>query len=155
MSTTHTTSSDWVVPSQTHARKYLTPIDTLSFAFEVRPEVALDEIGSAPADGVIIYGLFLDGAQWDADAGRIVDARLGQCSSAMPAIHLIPGDTRHHHQQQQHPAYVCPVYKTSVRAGLLSTTGQSTNFVLAVDLPTDRAQDHWILRGTALLCQPE
>ncbi|XXQ39846.1 AAA+ ATPase domain-containing protein [Plasmodiophora brassicae] len=140
---------------QTHARKYLTPIDTLSFAFEVRPEVALDEIGSAPADGVIIYGLFLDGAQWDADAGRIVDARLGQCSSAMPAIHLIPGDTRHHHQQQQHPAYVCPVYKTSVRAGLLSTTGQSTNFVLAVDLPTDRAQDHWILRGTALLCQPE
>ena len=50
--------------------------------------------------------------------------------------------------------YQCPLYKTSVRAGILSTTGQSTNFVLTVGLPirpgTD--SDFWVLGGVALLC---
>lgn len=50
--------------------------------------------------------------------------------------------------------YPCPVYKTSARAGALSTTGQSTNYILSISMPIDANEhpaEHWTLRGAAVL----
>ena len=50
-------------------------------------------------------------------------------------------------------AYICPLYKTSTRAGVLSTTGHSTNFVMYINLKTDQDPSHWTRRGAALITQ--
>jgi dynein heavy chain, axonemal len=49
--------------------------------------------------------------------------------------------------------YACPCYKTGKRAGMLSTTGQSTNFIIHVDLPTKVQPSIWLRRAAAMLCQ--
>jgi dynein heavy chain len=48
--------------------------------------------------------------------------------------------------------YSCPVYRTATRKGTLSTTGTSTNLVLAMELPCQGEPDCFVLNGTALVC---
>ncbi|XP_023013028.2 dynein heavy chain at 16F isoform X2 [Leptinotarsa decemlineata] len=152
---------------QTHARKYNLPIDELKFDFKVFGFVtdqedvkkAHDDEGKevysvytlmeCPKDGVVIHGLFIDAGRWDMDLKQLVDPKPGEINPPLPVLWLIPTRTL----PQYDPRYVTPLYKTSIRAGVLSTTGHSTNFVIAVLLPTLEKQSYWILKGTALLTQ--
>ncbi|KAL0280091.1 UNVERIFIED_CONTAM: hypothetical protein PYX00_001484 [Menopon gallinae] len=152
---------------QTHARKYDTPIDQLKFDFIVKNEaVDQEEVFDGhkktgrdapemygnftrPSDGVLVHGLFLDAARWDYRTMMLNDPNPGEMNPPLPVIHLSPQVKA----PQSKNRYVCPLYKTSNRAGVLSTTGHSTNFVVPVLLPTDRDEHVWIIKGTALLTQ--
>ncbi|XP_060261772.1 dynein axonemal heavy chain 3 isoform X3 [Ovis aries] len=134
--------------SQNYARKYTIPIDHIGFEFEVTTQETVME--SNPEDGAYIKGLFLEGARWDRKKMQIGESFPKILYDPLPIIWLKPGESAMFLHQN---IYVCPVYKTSARRGTLSTTGHSTNYVLSIELPTDRPQKHWINRGVASLCQ--
>lgn len=117
---------------QTHARQYKIAIDRLNYTFEILEAEGPDEIDGKPEDGVYIYGLFIEGGRWDRETGLITDATNGKMIETMPMIHFTPKEDFKIDPED----YASPLYKTSLRAGVLSTTGQSTNFVLYVALPT-------------------
>uniref|UniRef100_A0A8D3C4I0 AAA+ ATPase domain-containing protein n=1 Tax=Scophthalmus maximus TaxID=52904 RepID=A0A8D3C4I0_SCOMX len=130
--------------SQNFARKYTIPIDYIGFEFE---ETDMDE---KPEDGAYVKGLFMEGARWDRENMVIGESLPKILFDTLPIIKLRPGEmSKFLHEN----IYVSPVYKTSARRGTLSTTGHSTNYVLSIELPSDKPQKHWINRGVACLCQ--
>jgi dynein heavy chain len=133
---------------QNFARKYRVPVDTVSFDFEVI-DAPLDSIARGPEDGCYIRGLFLEGARWNADMKELDESRPKELFTEMPIVWLKPVQNR---KKSSAGYYDCPVYKTLQRAGTLSTTGHSTNFVLSIELPTSAPKSHWIKRGVALIC---
>uniref|UniRef100_A0A2A4JMT0 Dynein heavy chain region D6 P-loop domain-containing protein n=1 Tax=Heliothis virescens TaxID=7102 RepID=A0A2A4JMT0_HELVI len=153
---------------QSYARRYRVPIDALMFDFHPlqlflsqddvykQNNRKKDETGpnvygflERPEDGVNIHGLFIDAGRWDMREKLLVDAFPGQMNPPLPVVWFQPVLTL----PKPDPRYEAPLYKTSERAGVLSTTGHSTNFVLPVLLPSNQTQSYWIIRGTALLTQ--
>ena len=135
---------------QNYARKHQVPIDLISYDFEVRTDLDKDS-PDGPEDGSYIYGLFLEGARWDHKDQVIAEPFKRQLWSVMPVIHLKPCISSKIPTDQL--VYPCPLYKTSARRGVLSTTGRSTNFVLAINLISKLEETHWVKRGVALLSQ--
>jgi len=130
---------------QTYARKYHVAIDTLQFKYEVLRET---EFAQGPEDGILVAGLYLEGARWNYDAWEVTESRVGEIYTKMPVIHFQPAVG---HNCAPHE-YACPVYKTAERKGVLSTTGMSTNFVVAIELPSSCDPAAWVLAGVACLC---
>lgn len=134
---------------QRHARQTKIPIDTLQFRTEVL-KITPEQLRAGPKTGVYIHGLFLQGAGWDMENACLVESDSGELFKSMPVIWLDPVTST---EVSEKSTYDCPVYKTSRRAGELSTTGHSTNFVLYLQLASSESSSHWIRRGVALLTQ--
>eukprot|EP00698_Gefionella_okellyi_P007648 TRINITY_DN186_c0_g2_i1.p1 TRINITY_DN186_c0_g2~~TRINITY_DN186_c0_g2_i1.p1 ORF type:complete len:2597 (+),score=793.21 TRINITY_DN186_c0_g2_i1:164-7954(+) len=133
---------------QMHARNTKTAIDTLKFKTDVLPRDE-NEITRAADVGVYVRGNYLEGASWDREKGSLADPIPGELFAKMPVIWLSPESIT---IKPPEDTYDCPMYKTSTRAGTLSTTGHSTNYVVALHLKSSMPRDHWVRRGVAMLC---
>ncbi|XP_070984280.1 dynein axonemal heavy chain 6-like [Oncorhynchus clarkii lewisi] len=157
---------------QNSARQKNVPVDSLSFTYHVQPvdeswsKVAdktklLFEGPAPPDEGVLVYGLYLDGASWDPVSHTLQELQHNIKHCPVPEIHFLPCQVSEDAvavPTTESPGdlqfYDCPLYRTFKRAGFLSSSGISTNFITSVSLPTLECPTHWVFRGTALLCQP-
>jgi len=133
---------------QLHARQYFIPIDSLAFSYKILEYENASEVPEAPVDGVYAEGFFLDGARWDREKKVIWDSKHKEMFDTLPVFHFIPTQDFERNKAD----YECPLYKTAVRAGVLTTTGASSNYVISLDIPTERNPDYWVRMGVASLC---
>lgn len=155
---------------QNYARKMQWPIDTISFDFVVKDHFKADasDVKDKPLDGCYMYGLFLEAARWNNETHVLDDPNPKELYSPMPIIHLDPIQNRKFTMKN---VYHCPVYKVLTRRGQLSTTGHSTNFVMWIELPSDKKtifrkslvsetnaqvnfadSEEWVNGGVAMFC---
>lgn len=132
--------------SQNYARKYTFAIDTITFEFEIMEEGF--EPTSKPEDGCYCHGLFIEAARWDVEKKCLGESEPKVLFTSIPTILFKPVRL---HEVGDYPHFRCPVYRTYARAGTLSTTGHSTNFVMPIKIPTDIPEIHWTRRGVACL----
>eukprot|EP00727_Mastigamoeba_balamuthi_P012891 m51a1_g8224 putative dynein heavy chain axonemal (4742) ;mRNA; r:111319-133683 len=133
---------------QSFARRYHVSIDTVAFNFIIMDK-PLEAITKGPDDGVYIYGLFIEGARYDPTRRVLAESQPRKLYQPLPVMWLKPVQNR---VVPETGVYRCPVYKTLTRAGLLSSTGYSTNMVVTIELPTEQPESHWIKRGVASFC---
>ena len=134
---------------QNFARKHQYEINKVTFEFIWRDDLTKDT-APYPEDGVLLYGMFMEACRWDYEEHKLCDPLPKELFCDAPMLHLNPVYNRE--PPDETTLYYCPLYKTLDRAGVLSTTGHSTNFVLMLEMPTDLPQAFWIKRAAALFC---
>ena len=131
---------------QNFARRHIIAIDQLSFAFNYMDTMHYTEVKEKPADGVYVYGMYLEGCRWNKETHMLDDSTPKMLYTELPMVHFLPTQNR---VIPETGIYNCPVYKVLSRRGTLSTTGHSTNFVLFLEIPSDCPESKWIKAGVA------
>lgn len=106
-------------------------------------------------NGVTIFGLFIEGAQWNPEQEVLEDSLLTDLRCEFPDIHFLPTKIETLHASDQTNSelqtFKCPVYQTPERSR--HTIGLPTNSLTSVHLPTKKPPSHWITMQVALLCE--
>eukprot|EP01063_Lacrimia_lanifica_P030854 TRINITY_DN4987_c0_g4_i2.p1 TRINITY_DN4987_c0_g4~~TRINITY_DN4987_c0_g4_i2.p1 ORF type:complete len:4157 (+),score=1788.38 TRINITY_DN4987_c0_g4_i2:76-12546(+) len=137
---------------QNHARSNKMPIDDISFGFKFMKGEVTSFTKAAPS-GCYVYGTFIEGARWNAEEDCVDESHPKTLFEAMPVFWMECLEDKPVVTDTTVGVYRCPLYKTLTRAGTLSTTGHSTNFVVTTELPTKVPPSVWIKRGVAQFCE--
>lgn len=136
---------------QNYARRYTVEIDKIDLDYEIKDEGG--ELTEPPKDGVYCKGCFIEACKWDEDNHVLGESEPKVLFTHFPIIWMFPTEIENIKKTN---AYTCPLYKTTDRRGILSTTGHSTNFVCDIRVPINCDSAHWTRRGVAMfLALPE
>ena len=138
---------------QNFARKNKESIDRLEFDFGFVDEENFDMSRVEKREEYYIYGVYIEGAEWNKETHTIDELKGKNVDKEMPPILLRVRVFDKDNNDKSKFFYEAPVYKCSSRQGSLSTTGHSTNYIFTVNLPSLVEPNHWIKRGVALLNQ--
>eukprot|EP00754_Rhynchopus_humris_P030089 Rhum_TRINITY_DN15257_c1_g1::Rhum_TRINITY_DN15257_c1_g1_i3::g.146501::m.146501/K10408/DNAH; dynein heavy chain, axonemal len=111
------------------------------------------EVDRAPAEGVYVYGLYLEGAGWDKGRQRLKDPLPKEPPRELPVLYVtaVQNDDGKKQPGRQNKQvinkYDCPCYKYPRRNDI--------NWVFDVSLSCEEEKHHWQLRGACLLCTVE
>jgi len=141
---------------QNYARKDKIAIDRIIWNFQV---LKLNFVPDGhPERGAYSNGLFMDGARWDDENMCVADSFPKVLWSTMAPFWLRPVE-KSEDAHDFDKLYNAPIYKTSERKGVLSTSGHSSNFIMYLAIPHSCQPPHseffWTKRGVALISQTD
>lgn len=120
-------------------------LDDIALSTEVVPLEREDvEKKEALAEGVYVWGLFLEAAAWNKSKGILVDAAPKKLFATLPCLFVTAIRRQEVRTLGQ---YMCPCYTVPARTGLY--------FVFLANLKTEDPPSYWTMRGTALLCSKD
>ncbi|KPA85080.1 putative dynein heavy chain [Leptomonas pyrrhocoris] len=133
---------------QAYARAESVSVDKLGFQYAVLDTAAAHAIKAAPERGCYVYGIQTDAWRWDSERRVMADSLPGEPYAELPPVHFLP-EPYHVKPEDYHAV---PLYRTTVRAGVISSLGASSNYVLSIEVPSADGSDYWLLKGAACVC---
>lgn len=147
---------------QNYARRNKIPIDQLTLDFVVYERPPEEALG---LDQWLMTGLYLQGGALNKRM-EITDATEQFCR--VPYLKIEPVlKTELEKREAERVRYRCPVYRTTLRKGVLTTTGHSSNYIFDVLVDCEGASEapdvrtkkeftqKWTRRGAAMFQQKE
>ncbi|RHY51106.1 hypothetical protein DYB38_003376 [Aphanomyces astaci] len=127
-------------------------LDDVVYHTEVTEYEKLEQIRQPPKEGVLVHGLFLEGAAWHKANATLVESEPKKLFAPLPVLY-VTATTKLLKKNRSgdygpYGGFDCPVYKYPVRT--------DRYLLFSVTMPSrEHRPVHWTLRGVALLCATE
>lgn len=134
---------------QVTSRAYMLPLDDICLKTEIKNSFVASEFNSAET-GAYVNGFFFEGANWELgrgdEQGYLIDMTLKELKPIVPVVHVTAINIS---ERVTSGIYECPVYMNCSRGA---------TYIFTADLQMESEEQDvkiWILRGVALVLQPE